>query len=299
MILLKFLYVLALPLLSFTNPQFATYWQLQTRTLVPLSEIPKWIDIIIVSFATMNLDSTLSFPINDIDMLNGIRIARDSNQTVLLSIGGSANCGPLGISEDQMFGMDNFDSTIWANSLVPIINNYNFSGIDIDYECRSGIIQNPINVVLALQEIKTIIPNIYISWAAFSVVSTPSSWENYKNAFINVAQYINVVFWITYNINIDPIVATNWYSAANLTDITKFGIPLNNIFYGYCQGLGCAYGIGPSNEQIVSWANNVKNYGGGGLFLWDLEGEFISLNNNITEFNTLGISKQVSNILHK
>ena len=34
------------------------------------------------------------------------------------------------------------------------------------------------------------------------------------------------------------------------------------------------------------------------MFLWDIDGELQGLNYNITDFNTIGLSKQVADILH-
>ena len=73
---------------------------------------------------------------------------------------------------------------------------------------------------------------------------------------------------------------------------------ISSVFYGYCIGNGCAYGIGPSEGQILSWAYDVKLNGGGGLFLWDIQGELNSLGGNINIFNTDSISKKVADILH-
>ena len=103
------------------------YWQLNT-TIVPLDSIPQWVDTVIIAFATIRSDSTLSFPIDDMNIMTSIQALQSKNQTVLLSIGGAANCGPKGIVEDQMFGMDTFNSLIWADSTITLINMYNFDG---------------------------------------------------------------------------------------------------------------------------------------------------------------------------
>ena len=170
--------------------------------------------------------------------------------------------------------------------------------MNIDYECRNNILQNPVNIANALFTLRNISPNITISFVAFSVVAYPMGWEDYAQAFVSIQPYINQIFWASYNINLNPLVADAWYSSANLTQITEFGYPLSSVFYGYCLGDGCAYVNGPSANQILTWAQSVKNTNAGGMFLWDLEGELLSLNNNITEFNTNGLSKQIADILH-
>ena len=277
--------------------KLAMYWQID-KPIIQLSEIPIWVDNIIVSFATIQPDSTINFPINDIALSNSIKTLQSKNQTVTLSVGGAYNCGPLGISQDKMFGFQNFNPVVWANSLTNFVNMYNFDGVDIDYECRDGILQNPVNVANALNQLRVFLPNLHISFVAFSVVAFPSNWQNYLKAFVSVKNYVNTVLWASYNINLNQQTANSWYANANLTQITQNGYNRTDVFYGYCLGSGCVYGPGPSESQIISWAFDVKQNGGGGLFLWDITGELSTLNNNITAFNTISLSKKIADILH-
>ena len=286
-----------LTITSAVTPKLAMYWVDNPITpIVPLESTPSWVDIVLIGFATINSDSTLTFPYNQSMIQNGVKSLHMYNQTVFLSIGGAANCGPNGISQDLMFGMSNFNATTWANDVYNLMNMYGFDGVDIDYECRDKILQNPVNVKNALIELRNILPNITISFVAFSVVDTPKSWENYKDAFISIQPYIDVVFWATYNVNLNPVLANDFYSKVNLTSISQFGYNTSSIFYGYCVGTGCVYGPGPINEQIILWANDVKQKGDGGLFLWSIQDELNFY--NFTYFNTSGISKQVADILH-
>ena len=280
-----------------STPQLAMYWQ-RDITKIPLESVEPWIDIVIVAFAEVNPDSTLNFPVDDVNIKNGIKQLHSRNQTVLISIGGAYNCGPQGLSQDLMFG-NNFNSSVWVESTINLINNYGFYGVDIDYECRDLVLQNPYRVTEALSLLKKQLPNLYISWVAFSTVNKPNDFSNYLTAFLSVNKYLNAVFWASYNIDINPVSANNWYSNANITVFNSLNYSISSVFYGYCINNGCAYGIGPSDNQILSWARDVKLNNGGGLFLWDIQGELNSLNNNVSAFNTIGISRQVSDILHQ
>jgi len=296
------LFPLLLSIFSFgfaTNPKLAMYWQLNTTNVLPLTDIPSWIDIVVISFATMLPNSTIEFPVNDINIINGINAAKNKNQTVSLSLFGAANCGTsTSISQDNTFGLSNFNTDIFVNSLVSIINSYNFTDINIDNECRSGVIQESINKYNTIMKLKTILPDLLISFSAFSIVYSPQHWSNYLIAYQTVLPLINTTYWMAYNIDLNKNVATNWYTNLNLTNISNLGAPLNSIFIGYCINTGCAYGVGASNMQILTWARTIKQIGGAGMFLWDLEGELELFNYNITEFNSISISKQVSDILH-
>jgi hypothetical protein len=148
-----------------------------------------------------------------------------------------------------------------------------------------------------LQKIRQLVPNLVISFSAFSLVYNPTNWQNYLIAYEKIIPLINSTLWMSYNINIDPIIANNWYSSRNLTDISNLGVPINSVFYGYCLNYGCVYGIGPNQRQILMWAQDVKNQNGGGLFLWSIGAELAELNFNMTAFNTVGLSKQISNII--
>ena len=279
------------------NPKLAMYWQLNTSSIMPIDTIPSWVDIIVVSFATMLPDSTLEFPINDMKIIQGINTAKNKGQTVSLSLFGAANCG-TSISQDNTFALSNFNTDIFVNSLVNIINTYNFTDINIDNECRSGIIQESTNKYNTIIKLKNILPNLLISFSAFSLVYSPQHWGSYLTAYQTILPLINTTYWMAYNINLNKNIATNWYTNLNLTSISNLGAPLNSIFLGYCVNVGCAYGIGASDNQILNWASIIKQIGGGGMFLWDIDGELQGLNYNITEFNTVGLSKQVADILH-
>ena len=282
----------------FAVPKLAMYWQINPSPF-SLNMVPNWVDTVIIAFSTIKSDSSLDFPQNDLIMKTNIEFLQNRNQTVLLSIGGAANCGPLGIRQDNMFGIANFNSQIWVNSVKNLINYYGFNGVDIDYECRYNIIQNPNNIASALNDLRTILPNITISFVAFSVVNKPSNWQNYKLAFLNITRYVDEYFWASYNVDLDQNKALNWYLSANITDISNISnICLSSVYYGYCLGNGCVYGPGPSEQQIITWAKSVKQYGGGGLFLWDITGELQILNNDYNLFNTASLSKQIADILH-
>ena len=283
---------------TFASPKFAMYWQ-RSPSSIPLNAVPEWIDTVIVAFATIKPDSSLDFPKLDLNMKTDINFLQNRNQTVLISIGGSANCGPLGLRQDNMFGLVNFNSNIWVESTKNLIDYYKFDGVDIDYECRDNVLQNPNNVANALKELRIILPNITISWVAFSVTSTPTSWQNYRLAFLNITQYVDEYYWASYNVNLDPLKASTWYSKANITNISNMNVCLDSVYYGYCVGSECVYGPGPSEEQVIDWAKSVKQYGGGGLFLWDLTGEYETSNNSYTLFNTTSLSKRVADILHE
>ena len=292
---LNFFVNIIIPVLGI--PKLAMYWQ-RDVTSIPLIEVPSWIDIVIVAFAEIKQDSTLDFPVNDLNILNGIQKLQSQNQTVLISIGGAANCGPKGINQDLMFGMINFNSEVWVDSTISLINKYKFDGVDIDYECRDNVLQNPDSITKSLSLLKMKSPNLFITWVAFSVFDKPSGWQDYKTSFLNVKQYLDIVFWASYNIHLDSQIANSWYANANITQFNALNYTISSVFYGYCIDNGCAYGIGPSEEQILLWAYDVKLNGGGGLFLWDIQGELNSLGGNLTVFNTFGISKKVADILH-
>jgi len=260
--------------------------------------IHPWVDTVIIGFATVNLDSTVSFPYNQTMIQNGIQSLKANNKTVFLSVGGAANCGPKGISQDLMFGFPGFNATIWAQSVANLMGIYGFVNLDIDYECRDGVLQNPANVRNALFELKSILPNLTVSFVAFSVVVTPSGWQDYKQAFIAMQPFVDIVFWASYNINLNQGLANVFYTNANITSIAQLGYNLTGIYYGYCLGNGCVWGPGPSSAQVILWANYVKLYGGGGLFLWSLQDELALYNGNFSLFNTVSLSKQVADILH-
>jgi chitinase len=282
-----------------TSCKLATYWADNPSNIsFPLEMIPSWIDTVIIGFATVNLDSTVAFPYNQTMIQNGIKTLKANNQTVFLSVGGAANCGPKGISQDLMFGFPGFNATIWAKSLANLMGIYGFVNLDIDYECRDGVLQNPANVRDALFELKSILPNITVSFVAFSVVLTPSGWQDYKQAFIAIQPFVDIVFWASYNINMNQGLASAFYSSANITSIAQLGYNLTGIYYGYCLGNGCVWGTGPSSAQVILWANSVKLYGGGGLFLWSLQDELALYHGNFSLFNTMSLSKQVADILH-
>ena len=282
---------------SAANPKLAMYWQLNTSSIMSIDTIPSWIDIVVVSFATMLPDSTLEFPINDTNIIKGINTAKNKGQIVSLSLFGAANCGSS-ISQDNTFVLPTFNTDIFVNSLVSIINTYNFTDINIDNECRSGIIQESTNKYNTIIRLKNILPNLLISFSAFSLVHSPQHWGSYLTAYQTILPLINTTYWMAYNINLNKNIATNWYTNLNLTSISNLGVPLNSIFLGYCLNTGCAYGIGASDNQILNWASTIKQIGGGGMFLWDIDGELQGLNYNITDFNTIGLSKQVADILH-
>ena len=285
------------------QPKLAMYWVDQTVTnpLIPLETIPSWVDHVIIGFATMNLDNSITFPYNTTMIQQGISYLQSKNHTISISIGGSANCGPKGISQDLMFGQSNFNPIIWAQNVkTNLIDIYGLQYLDIDYECRDLFLQNPINVQNGLKELKILAPNISISFVAFSVVTTPNNWENYLQAFLAVQPYIDIIYWATYNINLNNQISESFYSSANITSMTKLGYNSSSIFYGYCTGsVACVYGLGPSFSQIILWANAVKKWNnGGGLFLWTIQDEIALYQGNFTIFNTTGISKKVADILH-
>ena len=289
---------------SSTNPKLAMYWELSSSPIIKLDAIPYWIDIILIAFATTESNGAIIFPQNDINLLNGIQIAKSKNQTVSLSLFGAGSCG-TSISHDNTFANPNFNPDIFANTLVSTVNFYNFTDINIDNECRSTIIQESTNKVISLQKIKQLLPNLLISFSAFSLVHNPNNWQNYLIAYQKLIPFIISTLWMTYNIDIDPVIASNWYASVNLTDISSLGVPLNSIFYGYCgviNGIGngkeCVYGHGPNSQQILKWAVDAKNQNSSGMFGWTIGSEIADLNYNMTAFNTIGISKQVADILH-
>ena len=278
------------------NPKIAMYWvDNPISPVVPLESLPTWIDIILIGFATINSDSTITFLYNQTEVQNGIQYLKSNNQSVFISIGGAFNCGNRGISQDLMFGQPNFNPIIWSNSVKNFMDIYDFNGIDIDYECRDNVLQNPVNVKNALIELRKLLPNISISFFLFSIFSTPNSWQNYLEACIAVEPYVDIIFWGTYNRNLNPVIANAFYSSVNYTTVTQYGYNTSSVFYGYCVGQGCVWGNGPDDQQILSWATDIKN-DGGGLFLWSVQDELLLY--NISYFNTFGISKQVADILH-
>ena len=299
MFFLSILTLFFIPFISSRTPKLTAYWvDDPINPKFPLESIPTWIDTVIIGFATVNMNSTVTFPYNQMMIQNGITYLQNNNQTVFLSVGGAANCGPKGISQDLMFSFPGFNSVVWANSVANLMNIYGLTNLDLDVECRNGVNQNSVNINNALSELKNISSNITISFVAFSRVAEPTNWQNYKDTFIIIRPYIDIVFWASYNFNLNPAVSNEYYSNANLTSITQFGYNLSSTFYGYCVGTGCVWGVGPSNNQILLWANNVKNYGGGGLFIWSLQDELSFYNKDFALFNTTSISKQVADILH-
>ena len=121
-----------------------------------------------------------------------------------------------------------FLSSLDVNSPSLLLNEYdnitifekfetiNFDGIDIDYECYSTINnirkQNDINVVSAVQNLKNKLQNKLITWAAFSSVWTANSFTDYRTTYLKILEYIDYVFWMTYNVSKDNIEADKWYS---------------------------------------------------------------------------------------
>ena len=78
---LNFFMNIIIPVLGI--PKLAMYWQ-RDITSIPLIEVPSWIDIVIVAFAEIKQDSTLDFPVDDLNILNGIQKLQSQNQTVFL-----------------------------------------------------------------------------------------------------------------------------------------------------------------------------------------------------------------------
>ena len=282
-----------------STPKLTGYWLDNPSNIsFPLEMIPSWFDTVIIGFATVNADSTVSFPYDQVMIQNGIKFLESNNQTVFLSVGGATNCGPKGISQDLMFGFPGFNATTWAHGIADLMCSYGFVNLDIDYECRDGVVQNPVNVRNALVELRRISPNITVSFVAFSVVATPNDWQDYRQAFIAVRPFIDVVFWMSYNIHLNQAIANAFYTSANITTLAQFGYNLTGISYGYCIFTGCTWGSGASNIQVLNWAESVKLYGGGGLFLWSLQDELSLYNGNFSLFNTISLSKQIADVLH-
>lgn len=252
------------------HPFLTTYWGLWSQN-IKLEEIPSWFNVILVSFAEIGSGGAINFDNNNYNLMKSIESAHLKNQIVLLSVGGGANCVG-GLFNDQTFGRQDFNENIFIDSVLSTVNIYNFDGVDIDYECYSTFNntrkQNDINVVSATKNLRNRLQNKLLTWAAFSSVWTTNSFADYRTAYLKILEYIDYVFWMTYNVSKDDIVANEWYSLVE-SRISELNFNTSKICYGYCIGDGCSYGIGPSDSQVLKWAQSR----GQCLFLWDIDSE--------------------------
>ena len=175
------------------------YWQNFTNgaTNLKLASVPTTYDIIAVSFAnatgtpgavSFSLDPTLASALGgytDAQFKADVSTCKGRGQAVVISVGGQN--GSISVS-------DSSSATNFANSIVSLINNYGFSGVDIDLE--NGI--SPQYMAQALNSIASQKPGVVITMAPETLFMQSTS-STYFDLALRVKSILTVVNTQYYN----------------------------------------------------------------------------------------------------
>jgi chitinase len=162
-------------------------------TVLKLSEVPAAYNLIAVAFAdatgvpgqvTFNLDSRTGYS-GTAEFINDIRNINSGNRKVIISVGGQN--GTISVS-------DNTSAANFANSIVSLMDQDGFAGVDIDLE--NGV--NSTFMAQALRSVKSRKPNAIITMAPQTIDMQSTGMEYFKLA-LNIKDILTIVNMQYYN----------------------------------------------------------------------------------------------------
>jgi chitinase len=178
------------------------YWQnfVNGATNLKLSAVPSQYDIIVVSFAdmdmskpggvTFNVDSSLSSALGgytNANLISDIQAKRSQGKKVILSIGGQN--GNIDLSSSSP-NVANF-----VNSMYSLITQFGFDGIDIDLE--NGM--NVANLTSAVRQLQQKVGPSFILTMAPQTIDMQSQNTSYMQLYKNLKDITTVINVQYYN----------------------------------------------------------------------------------------------------
>ena len=178
------------------------YWHNFTNGAanLKLSEVPSYYDLICVSFAdststpgevTFSVNGDLSKAVGgytDAQFIQDIKTLKERNQHVILSIGGAE--GTIYITSQA--AADNF-----ANSLIKVIEQFGFEGVDIDLE--GGAVAGTEYIAGALRKVHNHFGDEFIITMAPETYYMQSPTSNYFKLALDIKDILTVVNMQYYN----------------------------------------------------------------------------------------------------
>jgi chitinase len=168
------------------------YWQNFNNgaTVLRLSSVPTSYNLIAVAFAdatgapgavTFNIDSGLSTALGgytNANFTSDVATIHSRGQKVIISVGGQN--GTISVS-------DSTSANNFANSIIGLMNNFGFDGVDIDLE--NGI--NATYMAQALRSIKASFPGLIITFAP-QTIDFQSSGAGYYQLAVSIKDILTI-----------------------------------------------------------------------------------------------------------